>query len=78
MSAVTWCLVRRCHDDDDACSGTPRAGTCRVQLVLQRGTDELPDTVPRMGAAAIIDFAGPNGRQIVTATEKRRKEYVKL
>ena len=69
MSVVTWCLVRRRHDDDDACSGTPRAGTCRVQSVLQRGTDVLPDTVPRMGAAA-RDSAGQNGRQIVTATEK--------
>jgi len=77
MSAVTWCLVRRCHGDDDACSGTPRVGACRVQLVLQRGTDVLPDTVPRMGTAALVDSAGPNGRQIVTDTEKRRKGYVK-
>lgn len=77
MSAVTLCLVRRYHDDDDACSGTQRAGTCRVQSVHQRGADVLPDTVPRMGVAALVDSAGQNGRQIVTATEKRRKEYVK-
>jgi len=71
MSVVTWCLVRRCHDDDDdACSGTQRAGTCRVQSVLQRGTDVLHDTIPRMGAAAFVVSAGQNDRQIVTATEK--------
>jgi len=77
MNECCWCLVRRCHDDDDACSATPRVGACRVQLVLQRGTDVLPDTVPTMAAAVLVDSAGPNGLQIVADTEERRKEYVK-